>query len=193
MTKLTQKRGKKLTPEKLSAFCAALAETCNVGKACNAVSISRYTAYQWRKEMQYFAEAWDEAMKAGLLALEDEAHRRAFEGVDKPLTHKGQFTYLRDFDAIDPETGERYLPNKAPVMKDEQGRPLFATMKEYSDTLAIFLLKAHNPEKYRENSKVELTGSLALHTMSDEEIRAELAALTVGGVLPAGDDVSDLV
>jgi hypothetical protein len=32
------------------------------------------------------------------------------------------------------------------------------TIREYSDTLAIFLLKGAMPEKYRENSRVELAG-----------------------------------
>lgn len=152
----------KLTPEKLTAFCAALAETCNVGRACSAVGISRWTAYQWRKAMPDFAEAWDDAMRAGVLALEDEAHRRAFEGIDEPVFYKG----------------------------DETG-----SIRKYSDTLAIFLLKAHDPDKYRENSKVELNGRLAIGDMSEDEIRAELAALVAAGVVPTGapDDGSDLV
>lgn len=79
----------KLTPEKLTAFCAALAETCNVGRACAAVGISRQTAYNWREADADFALAWERAMKAGLLALEDEAHRRAFEGTDEPVFYKG--------------------------------------------------------------------------------------------------------
>lgn len=152
----------KVTPEKLTAFCSALSETCNVGKACKAVDISRQTAYRWREEFPAFAEAWDKAMRIGVTALEDEAHRRAFEGIDKPIVHQGV------------------------VMN---------TMKEYSDTLAIFLLKSHNPEKYRENSKVELKGHLALGDMSEDEIRAELAALVASGVVPTGspDDISDLL
>lgn len=32
------------------------------------------------------------------------------------------------------------------------------TVKEYSDTLLIFMLKAHRPEKYRETVRSELTG-----------------------------------
>lgn len=36
------------------------------------------------------------------------------------------------------------------------------TIREYSDTLAIFLLKGAMPEKYRENSKIEHSGSLTL-------------------------------
>ncbi len=72
------------------------------------------------------------------------------------------------------------------------------TVRKYSDTLLIFLLKAHNPEKYRENSKIELAGHLAVTNMTEDEIRAELAALAAAGVVPggindAGFDASDLV
>lgn len=34
--------------------------------------------------------------------------------------------------------------------------------RKYSDTLLIFLLKAHKPEKYRDNSHVEHSGSVEL-------------------------------
>jgi len=133
----------KLTPEKLTAFCAALAETCNVGRACTAVGISRYTAYKWRKDMPDFAEAWDDAMRAGVLALEDEAHRRAFEGVEDPLTHQGKFTYLyaESKDEIDELTGQ---PKMVPVL-DEQGNHKVAAVRKYSDTLAIFLRQGAQP------------------------------------------------
>ncbi len=146
----------KLTPEKLSAFVHVLAETCQVSKACQAVGISRWTAYQWRKNDPDFAASWDDALKAGLIACEDEMHRRAYEGVDKPVFHQGV------------QCG---------------------TIREYSDTLAIFLAKAHAPEKYRENSKVELSGHLALGQMSDEEIRAELAALAQSVTSSDGSDL----
>lgn len=152
------------TPEKIAAFCAALAETCNVGKACNAVGMGRSTAYDWRDDDPAFAAAWDRAMKVGRSALEDEAHRRAFTGTDKPLVHQGQFTYLRDFDAINPETGQPWPPHEAPVLKSAEGQPCIATMKEYSDTLAIFLLKAHDPEKYRERSDVNVKADVSLAT-----------------------------
>jgi hypothetical protein len=157
------------TPERVSAFCAALAETCNVGKACAAVKMSRTAAYEWRESDPDFAAAWDRALKIGVSALEDEAHRRAFEGYDEPVFHQGA------------QVG---------------------AIRKASDTLAIFLLKAHAPEKYRENSKLELAGSLQLTTLSDDELEAEIAALaaTVGhnALAPAADpqpddDASDLV
>jgi hypothetical protein len=34
-------------------------------------------------------------------------------------------------------------------------------VREYSDTLTIFLLKAHAPDKYRDNAKVEHSGTIA--------------------------------
>lgn len=150
------------TAEKEIAFLAALAATCNVSKACTAAGVGRMTVYEWRKEYPDFAERWDEAMRIGAEALEDEAKRRAFDGVDEPVFFQGVAT---------------------------------DTVRKYSDTLAIFLLKGAMPEKYRENSKIELSGHLAVNDMSDDEIRAELAALTAGSVLPvpADDDVSDLV
>jgi hypothetical protein len=46
-------------------------------------------------------------------------------------------------------------------------------IKEYSDTLMIFLLKAHRPEKYRERYEVKQTGavvSLTAADLSDDEL-----------------------
>src|SRR5262245_27197917 len=39
-----------------------------------------------------------------------------------------------------------------------QGGKLVGHVQEYSDTLLIFLLKAHKPEKYRERHQVEHSG-----------------------------------
>lgn len=158
----------KLTPEKLTAFCAALAETGIVAKACKAVDISRMTAYGWRDDIPEFAAAWDKALKVGITALEDEAHRRAFEGSDEPLVHQGQLTYRyeRDergqliFDEIvtGELNGEPVRVKQPRLLLDENKRPIVESVKKYSDTLAIFLLKAHAPDKYRERAAMELTG-----------------------------------
>ena len=169
----------KLTPEKLSAFCAALAETGIVGRACTAVDISRMTAYEWRHNDEDFAARWDHALKIGVTALEDEAHRRGFEGVPEPVVHQGQFSH--EWEAARDEQGvvirlDDGSPKMVPAL-DEHGRPVLKTIRKYSDTLAIFLLKAHNPDKYRENSKVEIGGSLDLRRKTDAEIDEEIASL----------------
>ncbi len=151
------------------------------------------TAYNWRDEIPEFQAAWDKALAVGVSALEDEAHRRAFEGLDKPLTHNGQFTYLRDFSAVDPETGQTFAPHEAPVLRDEHGNPRIATMKEYSDTLAIFLLKAHAPEKYRENAKIDLTNSDGKLQPVDDTARSARVAqlLAIAAKRKAGQELTD--
>lgn len=68
------------------------------------------------------------------------------------------------------------------------------TMREYSDTLAIFLLKGGKPDKYRENAKLELSGSLDIKRKSDAELDAEIAALAAKlSASASDDDCSDLV
>lgn len=188
---------RELMPERKVGFVAVLAECCNVGRACASVGIGRTTAYRWREEDPGFAEAWDKALAIGVSALEDEAHRRAFEGVDEPLTHQGQFTYLyrtRLDENGDPVLNEHGLPIQDPVL-DENGEHKVAAVRKYSDTLAIFLLKAHDPAKYRENSRMELTGpdGEALN-LSDTERAEKIAALLAAAQQrKADDDASDLV
>lgn len=69
------------------------------------------------------------------------------------------------------------------------------TVREYSDTLAIFLLKAHAPEKYRERSNVELTGKAGGPIEITETERAKRIAALFAEVEKQGDDTdaSDLV
>lgn len=129
----------KLTPEKLTAFCAALAETGNVSLACQAVAISRQTAYEWRDEIPDFAKAWDRALRIGMSGLEDEALRRAKDGIEEPVF---------------------YLGEKC------------GSVRKYSDTLTIFLLKAHDP-KYRDKSEVTMRKDDPSQ-LTDEELNAEI-------------------
>lgn len=185
----------KLTPEKMSAFCAALAESAQVSKACAAIGISRVTAYQWRKAHLDFALAWDEAKQVSITVLEDEAIRRGHAGYDDPLTHQGQFVPLIDYDAIDPLTGEKYIPALAPVQRNEDGSPKYATVKKYSDTLLIFTLKAHDP-KYRDKQNIELTGKDGgAVQFNDTEKAARIAALMAVAAArqTPPEDVSDLI
>ena len=90
------------------AFIDDLAENCNVSAACRAAGITRTTAYNHRDNNPAFAAAWDDAVEAGIQALELDLRRRA---------------------------------------------------RESSDTAAIFLLKSHRPDVYRENKRTELTGA----------------------------------
>lgn len=135
------------TPEKRTAFLAVLAETGIVRRGLEAISISRSAAYKWRDEDADFAAAWDKALAIGIGALEDEAHRRAFEGTP-------ELVLVGDGDAAKPVEVNR----------------------KYSDTLAIFLLKAHRPDRYRERSEVTVRKGDP-STMTEAEIRQEIAEL----------------
>lgn len=99
-------------------FLDALEDTASVTVACRRAEVSRKTAYQTRQRDAEFAAQWEEALHLGVYTLEDEAIRRARDGVTKPVY--------------------------------QQGREVGA-VQEYSDTLLMFLLKAHLPERYREN------------------------------------------
>ena len=112
-----------MTPKKMEEFCGFLADFgANVTRAAKAVNISRTELYETKAENEEFSKRWDAAVKLGTAALEDEARRRAFDGVQRSVFYKGKKV---------------------------------GVVREYSDTLLIVLLKAHEPEKYRENVKVD--------------------------------------
>ena len=63
-------------------------------------------------------------------------------------------------DAIDALEAEAWRRAKDGVEKPVfQGGKQVGAIREYSDTLMVTLLKAHRPEKYRENFKVETTST----------------------------------
>ena len=105
-------------PRRKRAFLHALADTVNVAAACRDAGVPRRTVYDWRDADPDFARRWNDALDDGIDLLEAMLHRRAFEGVEKPVWHRGE------------QVG---------------------TTRHYSDALAMFLLKAHRPERYRDN------------------------------------------
>ncbi len=83
-------RRTKRTPEKEAKFLEALCHGFSVSGACQQAVIGRRTVYEWRDEDEEFKAAWEEALKAGNEFLEDEARRRAVEGVDEPRFYEGE-------------------------------------------------------------------------------------------------------
>lgn len=101
-----------------AVFLAAYRESGNIRLACEVAGLTRTTHYAWLKEDPDYAERFKYAQMEAAELLEEEARRRAVEGVDEPV---GWY----------------------------QGSP-GGTVRRYSDTLLIFLLKGAKPEKYRE-------------------------------------------
>lgn len=149
---------KTLTPDEIERFCQALADGCKVGPGCEAIGISYMTAYRLRQRDPAFKLAWDEALKAGVAKLEDEVHRRAFEGDAQPV-----------FDKEGKQTGTKIV---------------------YSDVLSMFLLKAHDPNRYRDNAKLELVGAGGGPVeFTDTQLAVRLAAIMAGNTPAAEPDV----
>jgi hypothetical protein len=67
----------------------ALAQGKSPTYAAKEAGVSRAIAYRWRQRDPKFAAAWDEAVAEGIDQLEDEAHRRAVEGVDRAVYQGG--------------------------------------------------------------------------------------------------------
>jgi hypothetical protein len=67
----------------------ALARGMSPTSAANAAGVGRSTAYLWRQKDPQFAQNWDEVVAEGIDRLEDEAYRRAVEGVKRPVYRGG--------------------------------------------------------------------------------------------------------
>jgi len=60
-----------------------------VSYAIQTLGLGRRASYTLKEKSPTFAREWAEAIKAGTDFLEDEARRRAVEGVTKPVFYKG--------------------------------------------------------------------------------------------------------
>lgn len=59
-------------------------------EAALAAGVGRTTIFDWRAEDPEFAAAWSAAVEEGIDRLENEAYRRAVEGVERPVFQGGQ-------------------------------------------------------------------------------------------------------
>lgn len=76
--------------KKREQFLEQLVETGgNVSEAARLCALGRRTLYGWKDEDEDFSKRWDESVRLGTEALEDEAIRRAYQGVDEPVFYKG--------------------------------------------------------------------------------------------------------
>jgi hypothetical protein len=132
----------KLTPRARARFLDVLRATANVSNAARSIGMSRRGIYDARgRDLQFSAE-WDDAVETAADTLEAEAWRRGAEGVEEPMVSMGK------------------------LVKDEAGNVL--TIRKYSDHLLLALLKAHRPERYRENIRVDV----AVNGLGDRMDRA---------------------
>lgn len=75
----------KIIHPKKRAFLAAYAECGTVTRAAEIAGIERNTHYVWLKDDPDYAKACEAAYEQAAERLEQEARRRAVEGVEKPV------------------------------------------------------------------------------------------------------------
>ena len=75
----------KITHPKKRAFLAAFSEVGNITVAAEAADIHRRTHYDWMADDDEYAEAFHDAKEAAADRLEEEARRRAVQGVEEPV------------------------------------------------------------------------------------------------------------
>lgn len=115
---------------KKRAFLAAYARLGNVTQAATAAGIDRSTHYAWLREE----------------GPEGDAYRAAFAQAEEEAA-----------DWLEAEARRRAVEGvEEPVY---QGGKKVGTVRRYSDTLLIFLLKGARPDKYADRHKAELTGA----------------------------------
>lgn len=149
------------------AFLERLAQGLSVTGAAAGSSFCRDRFYVWRKEDVDFSTAWDSAVEAGTDVLEDEARRRAYEGVEEPVIAMGR------------------------VARDDDGTIL--KKRTYSDTLLLATLKRRRPSDWRERATIDanIAGKLDHEHTADDAFLAVAAALGGYAARPAssaGDD-----
>lgn len=140
-----------LHQKKRVLFLEELARSGNVSLAAKFAGLDRHHAYEARDADPEFAKAWSDAMDAAADLLEQEARRRAYEGVEEPV-------YGR-------------------ISREQDGQ--IGTVQKYSDVLLIFLLKGARPEKYRERRDV--TASVQVSSISDLVARVAKGSAGDGG------------
>jgi len=120
---------------KKRAFIAAYRTTASVHAAGRAAKIRPELHYQWLKSDAVYRLAWETVQDQAAQTLEDEAVRRAVEGVKRVRTHQGR-----------------------PIKIGR--KTLYDT--EYDSQLMTLLLKRYRPALYRERTETQVTGSLEI-------------------------------
>lgn len=72
------------------AFIAAISEGIPISRAAEDIGVPRCTLYNWRRSRPEFKERWEQAWDCGAAALEEEAIRRACEGILEPVFYQGK-------------------------------------------------------------------------------------------------------
>ena len=90
--------GLKATDENKEIVLAMLANGATYGAAAAAIGAHRRTIMKWPDNDEEFAQRWNDAVEEGIDRLEQEAIRRARDGVKRPVFYMGQVVgYIQEY------------------------------------------------------------------------------------------------
>jgi hypothetical protein len=154
------------TPEIAAEICERLAAGESLRSICRDEHMpARSTVAQWHiNDVQGFSAQYTHAREMGLDEIADEL---------LDISDDGSNDWMERNDPDNPG----YVLNGE---HSSRSRLRLDTRKWYLSKLA--------PKRYGDKQAVELSGHLALGDMTEDEIRAELAALVGSGVVPTAPD-----
>ena len=156
-------------------FLRMYRETANIKASCKYAGISRPTFYDWRDHDETFKAQLPDAEQDANDTLEFAAYDRAVNGVPSFVVSQGKLVYEEI-----PLFNEDGTPKLDKWGKPEyvRGKPIIE--RKFSDTLAITLLKARMPEKYKERAAVDHSGTIDI-TGARDSLLNKLTGITEEG------------
>ena len=148
-----------LTKPRQAGFLAAYRKCGNVTIAAKAAEIDRTTHYDWMKNDPEYVDLFRSAHEEAIDLLEFEAMRRASKGVVRPIMFGGKQVRLQD-----------------PKYPDDETKTIPGVMREYSDTLLMFLLNGARPWKYLK--RFQVSGNIN-ETKTNHEIRESIHRIAI--------------
>lgn len=121
---------KKTTEEFKEAFLLMLGQVPNITAICRLMNVGTEAVRTARKKDPGFDEGVLAAIDEGYDMLEEEARRRAVDGIVEPVFYRGE------------------------QVLDAKGNP--TGIRKYSDQLLIALLKGYRPKKFNPGAKLQL-------------------------------------
>ena len=140
LTGKTREEIKAIAARRKRVFLEVFQKTGTIGPATRVAGIDRVAVHRWLEHDEQFELEYNLAKEDAVDSMEEEARRRAVEGVvqEQPIFFRGQ------------QVGVKVIT-------------------DYSDTLLMFLLKAARPDKYKDRVDVTGTTIIKAYSGIDVE------------------------
>ena len=112
----------------IDLFLGHLSECGNVAHSARLAGLNRTVLYRYRKKDPNLKKRWDQAAELGVLALEDEALQRAYQGIERPVCMGGKIIMVKKYSdsllmfLLKGAKPEKYRDHVCPVCRRRNGK-----------------------------------------------------------------------